>query len=79
MAERDELVGALGAHHAGDDRRIEDRALARAMAGPAQREGDGARQSDPRLGGRNAQRDLLGTHIDHRRAIAGIEVTQASA
>ena len=47
MTERNQLVRALGGHHAGDDRRVEHRALAGGETGVAQRARDSGREAHP--------------------------------
>jgi hypothetical protein len=79
VAEGDQLVRALGAHGAGDDRGLEHRALAGLEARLAQRLGDLAREAHPRLGDRDAVRDLLAAHVHHRRLAALVDVVEVAA
>ena len=65
VAERDQLVGALGGHGAGDDRGVEHRPLGGGKARSGQRARYLGRQAHARFSERAPRRHRLAANVDH--------------
>src|SRR3546814_10427307 len=76
VAERDQFMGALDGHGAGDDRGLDDAALGALQPAGAQLRRDGRRELHPAFGDGFARGDGLGGHVNHGGAALGVEVVE---
>jgi hypothetical protein len=77
VAERDQLVRALGCHHASDDRGVEDRPFLRREACLRQCACHGGGEAHPGFSDGAARGRGLSAHVHHRRPAICIDVCQS--